>query len=275
MRRIKDVVKFVAFFAFVVVSFFILYGTLSHYDIFAKGADFSNIRNLSGITKIEANIKDVPITVVENDVRGITISSTVKNRGIGIITQPKAWEKNGVLYFNQGYVIGHNAKSTGDITIEIPRSMTLDIDIESGSGDVTIDTSASRNVFIDAAVGEITVKSKGDNLSINSVSGDINIEGVFKNTEIDTVSSDAKMYAGSDTNQICYESVSGDATIYTHGVRGYNLLHEYSGGKVDEYFEVKEHYKAIFDIYVDTVDGSIDVIDFNDFLKREHKWNTF
>lgn len=83
------------------------------------------------------------------------------------------------------------------------------------------------------------------------------------------------MYAGSDTNQICYESVSGDATIYTHGVRGYNLLHEYSGGKVDEYFEVKEHYKAIFDIYVDTVDGSIDVIDFNDFLKREHKWNTF
>lgn len=99
--------------------------------------------------------------------------------------------------------------------------MTLDIDIESGSGDVTIDTSASRNVFIDAAVGEITVKSKGDNLSINSVSGDINIEGVFKNTEIDTVSSDAKMYAGSDTNQICYESVSGDATIYTHGVRGY------------------------------------------------------
>lgn len=274
MRRIKDVVKFVAFFAFV-VSFFILYGTLSHYDFFAKGADFSNIRNLSGITKIEANIKDVPITVVENDVRGITISSTVKNRGIGIITQPKAWEKNGVLYFNQGYVIGHNAKSTGDITIEIPRSMTLDIDIESGSGDVTIDTSASRNVFIDAAVGEITVKSKGDNLSINSVSGDINIEGVFKNTEIDTVSSDAKMYAGSDTNQICYESVSGDATIYTHGVRGYNLLHEYSGGKVDEYFEVKEHYKAIFDIYVDTVDGSIDVIDFNDFLKREHKWNTF
>ena len=52
-------------------------------------------------------------------------------------------------------------------------------------------------------------------------------------------------------------------------------VHEYSGGKVDEYFEVKEHYKAIFDIYVDTVDGSIDVIDFNDFLKREHKWNTF
>ena len=122
---------------------------------------------------------------------------------------------------------------------------------------------------------DILDKSKGDNLSINSVSGDINIEGVFKNTEIDTVSSDAKMYAGSDTNQICYESVSGDATIYTHGVRGYNLLHEYSGGKVDEYFEVKEHYKAIFDIYVDTVDGSIDVIDFNDFLKREHKWNTF
>ena len=60
------------------------------------------------------------------------------------------------------------------------------------------------------------------------------------------------MHAGSDTNQICYESVSGDATIYTHGVRGYNLLHEYSGGKVDEYFEVKEHYKAIFDIYVDS-----------------------
>ena len=49
----------------------------------------------------------------------------------------------------------------------------------------------------------------------------------------------------SANSMICYESVSGDATIYTHGVRGYNLLHEYSGGKVDEYFEVKEHYKAI------------------------------
>ena len=263
------------------ISVLVVIGTCIsiHHNFLIKEIGFSHIKNLSDIKKIEANVTDVPITIIENDIREITISSTVKNRGIGIITQPKAWEKNGVLYFHQGYVIGHNAKSTGDITIEVPKGMILDIDIKSGSGDVTINTSTSTNIFINAAVGEKTVKSKGDNLLINSVSGDININGVFKNTEIDTISSDVKMYAGSDTNQICYKSISGDATIYTQGVRGYNLLHKYSGGKIDKYFEVKEYYKTIFDIHGDTIDGRIDIIDcdvnFNNCLEGERKWNTF
>ncbi len=44
-----------------------------------------------------------------------------------------------------------------------------------------------------------------------------------------------------------------------------DILHKYSGGKTEKYFEENERYKAIFDIYADTVDGSIDVIDFNNF----------
>lgn len=272
MRKIKDPVKLVFEFILVGILFFIFYIALSYHNFYekradfsAKGTDFSNISNFLDITKIKANIKDAPITVIESNVSEITVSSTVKNRGIGIITSPKAWKSNGVLHFDQGYVIGHNEKSTGAVTIEVPMGMILDIDIKSGSGDVTVDISTSRNVFIDATVGEKTVKSKGDNILINSVSGNINIEDVFENTEIDTVSSDVKMYADSDTNQIHYKSISGDATIYTQEVRGYNLLHKYSGGKTEKYFEENERYKAIFDIYADTVDGSIDVIDFNNF----------
>ena len=146
MRKIKDPVKLVFEFILVGILFFIFYIALSYHNFYekradftAKGTDFSNISNFLDITKIKANIKDAPITVIESNV-------TVKNRGIGIITSPKAWKSNGVLHFDQGYVIGHNEKSTGAVTIEVPMGMILDIDIKSGSGDVTVDISTSRNV---------------------------------------------------------------------------------------------------------------------------------
>ena len=154
MRKIKDPVKLVFEFILVGILFFIFYIALSYHNFYekradftAKGTDFSNISNFLDITKIKANIKDAPITVIESNVSEITVSSTVKNRGIGIITSPKAWKSNGVLHFDQGYVIGHNEKSTGAVTIQVPMGMILYIDIKSGSGDVTVDISHIQKCF--------------------------------------------------------------------------------------------------------------------------------
>ena len=66
-------------------------------------------------------------------------------------------------------MIGYCTESTGDVRIEIPEGMNLDIEITSGSGDVTVDTSVSDNILIDATVGEKTITSKGENLAIKSI----------------------------------------------------------------------------------------------------------
>lgn len=231
----------------------------------AQEVDFSNgTAGFSDIERIEADITDVPITIVESNVEEITVTSSVKNTGIGIVTQPKVREKGNVLHFHQGYMIGYNTESTGAVKIEIPEGMNLDIDITSGSGDVTIDTSASNNISIDATVGEKTITSKGENLVIESVSGNIDINGGFVNTEIDTVNSDVKMHADADTEQIYYKSVSGDADICADGVKGCNLQYKYAGGKIDEYFEMGEDPKKIFDVAGDTVDGRINIVNCDD-----------
>lgn len=249
-------------FRFIVIMFaFITSFGLACGNASAKEADFSDgIAKFQDVKKIEADITDVPITIVESDVEEITVTSTVENTGIGIITQPKVWEKKEVLHFHQGYMIGYNTESAGAVTIEIPTGTNLDIAISSGSGDVTIDTSVSTNISVDATVGEKTITSKGENLLIKSVSGKININGSFANTEIDTVNSDVKMYADADTEQIYYKSISGDADIYAQGVKGCNLRYKYAGGKIDEYFEIEEDSKKTFDVAGDTVDGRINIV---------------
>ncbi|MBQ6888721.1 MAG: DUF4097 family beta strand repeat protein [Lachnospiraceae bacterium] len=231
----------------------------------AKEVDLKDgVAVFTDIKKIEADITDVPITIMESDVEEITVTSTVENTGIGIVTQPKVREKGNVLHFHQGYMIGYATESTGVVTIEIPEGMNVDIDITSGSGDVTIDTSASNNISIDASVGEKTVTSKGENLVIESVSGDINIYGGFTNTKIDTVNSDVKMHADADTEKIYYKSVSGDADICADGVKGCNLKYKYAGGKADEFFEMEEDSKKTFDVEGDTVDGRINIVNCDD-----------
>ena len=212
------------------------------------------------VLEIEANIIDAPITIIESDVQEVTVSSTVVNTGLGFITQPSTWKKDGVLYFHQGYAVGWNTESTGDITIEIPEGMVLDIDIKSGSGDVFVNTSVSTNISIDAAVGEKIIESNGKNLFIKSVSGNITIGGIFANTEIDTINSNLKMYANADTDKIYYESISGNATIFMQRVRGYNLLHTYAGGKTEEYCSVEESLEKIVEVSGDTIDGHINIV---------------
>lgn len=215
---------------------------------------------ISDVKKIEAEITDVPIIIVESDVSKITVTSTVENTGIGIITQPKFWEKGDVLHFHQGHQIGYRTESKGKVMIEIPKGTNLDIDIASGSGDVKVDTSSSDYVSIDAEVGEKTVNTNGKELLIKSVSGSINIHGSFESTQIDTVNSDVKMFADAGANAIYYKSISGNALICAEGVKGCNLQYKYAGGKVNEFIELEKTLEKTLDIGGDTVDGHIKVV---------------
>lgn len=188
-------------------------------NLLTNNIDLKNgTTQISDVKKIEAEITDVPITIVESDVSKIMVTSTVENTGIGIITQPKFWEKGDVLHFHQGHQIGYRTESKGEVVIEIPKGTNLDIDIVSGSGDVKVDTSSADYVSVDAAVGEKTVNTNGKELLIKSVSGSININGSFGSTQIDTVNSDVKMFADAGSNQIYYKSISGNAVICAKGV---------------------------------------------------------
>ena len=242
------------------VSLIILLFLTGTRGVLAQAAYDETDNKFNDIEKIEADIIDAPITIMESDVKEITVSNTVKNTGIGFITQPKVSKKGNVLCFDQGYAIGYNTKSTGSVLIELPKGLSVDIDIKSGSGDVNISTSKSNNISLDVTVGEKIISSQGENLFIDSVSGDIDIDGVFVNTEIETVNSDVEMKASASTDKIYYKSISGNADIYVDEVKGYNLFHKYAGGKTDEYFSVDRFCDKIIDINGDTVDGSINVI---------------
>lgn len=230
-------------------------------NLLTNNIDLKNgTTQISDVKKIEAEITDVPITIVESDVSKIMVTSTVENTGIGIITQPKFWEKGDVLHFHQGHQIGYRTESKGEVVIEIPEGTNLDIDIVSGSGDVKVDTSSADYVSVDAAVGEKTVNTNGKELLIKSVSGSININGSFGSTQIDTVNSDVKMFADAGSNQIYYKSISGNAVICAKGVKGCNLQYEYAGGKVNEFIELEKTSEETLDISGDTVDGRIKVV---------------
>lgn len=252
----------------VVLIFLITVLGLSCENVLAKEVDLEEgVEVFSDVEKIEADITDVPITIVESNVEEITVTSTVENTGIGIVTQPKVWKKGNVLRFHQGYMIGYCTESSGDVRIEIPEGMNLDIEITSGSGDVIVDTSVSDNILIDATVGEKTITSKGENLAIKSVSGNININGGFSDTKIETINSDVQMHADADTAQIYYESVSGDANICATGVKGCNLKYKYAGGKIDKYYEMEEDLQKTFDVTGETVDGRINIVNCDESCK--------
>ncbi len=215
--------------------------------------------SFSAISKINLDINDVPLTIVESDVKEVTVTSTAKNSGIGFATQAKAWEDNGTLYYTQGFVFGIEPKSTGYVTIEIPYDLELDYDINSGSGDVLIDIESANNIFINAAVGTKNVSSYCDNLDVHSVSGDINIYKASQNINIETVSSDATLSANEVSRQINFESISADLNVCANYLSGYNIHHDYSGGKIDEYIKLSDNGDNTININAKTVDGDITV----------------
>ncbi len=209
----------------------------------------------------------MPLSIIESDVDEVTVTSTVENTGIGFATQAKAWEDKGILYYEQGFILGIEPKSSGFVTIEIPYNLKLDYEIKSGSGDVLIDIENAKNITLDATVGAKNITSYCDSLNVHSVSGDINIYKAIPNINIETISSDVQLLANEDSKQISFESISADLNVYANALGGYNLYHDYAGGKVDEYITLSSGWNNLININSKTVDGDINVYEKSEFYE--------
>ncbi len=254
-------------FSFVILLFGVIAITISQVLPISLTSFFQSTSNFeandsisfSDISKITLNINDVPLSIIESDVAEVTVTSTVENKGIDFATQAKAWEDKGVLYYEQGLVFGIEPKSSGFVTIEIPYGLKLDYNIKSGSGDVLIDIENAKNIVLDATVGVKNISSYCDNLDIKSVSGDINIYKAIPNINVETISSDVVLSANKLSRQINFESISADLNICANYLSGYNLHHDYAGGKIDEYIKLSNDGNNQIDINSKTVDGDINV----------------
>ncbi len=231
--------------------------------------------SFTDLDSIVFSIDDVRLSILESDVDEVTITSTVENTGTGYITQPKAWVDNNTLYFDQGVALGYGTKATGEIVLEVPKSLELDYDISNGSGDVLFEVNTANDIVFDMAVGELNVYTSCENFTANSVSGDINIYGAMNNITVDTVSSDVSLFANATTSEISFESVSGDCKVFADELGGYHLYHKYAGGNIDDYFELSNNHDSAINIIADTVDGKIEVFDksilddASDFFKED------
>lgn len=231
--------------------------------------------SFTNIDRVVFLIDDVGLSIIENDVDEVTITSTVENTGTGYVTQPKAWVDNNTLYFEQGVVLGYGVETTGEIVLEVPKSLELDYDISNGSGDVLFEVSNAKDTVFDMAVGELNIYTSCENFTVNSVSGDINIYGTMKNIRVDTVSSDVSLYAHATTSDVNFESVSGDCRVFADELGGYNLQHKSANGNIDDYFELSSNYDSTINITANTVDGKVEIFDkamfddISDFFKEE------
>lgn len=232
--------------------------------------------SFADVEGVNFNIDDVSLSIVESDAEEVTISSTVKNVGTGLITQPKVWLEENVLYYDQGLNIGYVESSTGEVVLEVPKTMILNYTISNGSGDVLLEVSTAKDVNFDMDVGELNIYTSCENLTLNSVSGDINLYEATKHIIIDTVSSDVSLFANLTTKTIDFESISGDCKVFADNLGGYNLYHKYAGGTIDDYFELSSNHNDTINISADTVDGSVDVYDntklddITDFFKEDN-----
>ncbi len=217
--------------------------------------------SFSNVEAINVIVKDVPISITEDNVDEITITSTVENNGIGFTTKPKVWVSDNALYYNQGVILGIEPKSTGELTLIVPKSLELDYNIINASGNVLLDVSTAKDANFDMAVGELNIYTSCENFTATTVSGDINIYGAMKNISVDTVSSDVSMFADATTDEINFKSVSGDCMVFADELAGYNLNHKYSGGNIDSYFELSSKYNSTVNITADTVDGKVELFD--------------
>ncbi len=268
----------------VVVIFFVIVicvaeanSSLSFTHFLSDTKSFENEQTLSfaDVDAVKMNVNDVPVSVIESNVDEVTITSTVQNNGIGLTTQPKAWIDNNTLYYEQGIILGIEPKSSGSVIVEIPAEAKLEYNISNGSGDVLLEVSTAKDVTFDMAIGELSVYASCELFTANTVSGDINIYGAVKNTIIDTVSSDVSLFANATTNEIDFESVSGDCKVFADELGGYHLYHKYAGGNIDDYFELSSNNDNTITISADTVDGSVEVYDkaildgISDFFKED------
>ncbi len=251
--------------------------SLAHLFTDTKSFESEQSLSFSNIQTVKMDVNDVFVSIIESNVDEVTITSTVKNTGIGFVTQPKAWINGNTLYFKQGDVIGFNAAATGEITLELPKNLELNYDISNSSGDVLLKVSTANDVDIDMAVGELNLYTSCKNFTINSVSGDINIYKAIQNITAHTVSSDVSLFANATTNEINFESVSGDCTVFVDELNGYNLYYKYAGGNIDDFFELSNNFNNIINITAETVDGKVEVFDksiiddISNFFKEENK----
>ncbi len=231
--------------------------------LFADTKSFENGQTISfaEIETVQMNVNDASISIVESDVDEVTLTSTVENRGTGYIVQPKAWIEDHTLYFEQGFVIGYGTDSIGEITLEVPTHLELDYDISNGSGDVLFEAGTAKDLHFDMAVGALNVYALCETFTASTVSGDINIYGEAENVVLDTVSGDVSLLANATTNEIDFESVSGDCKVFAQELGGYYLYHQYAGGNRDDYFELSSNQDNTISITADTVDGSVEVFD--------------
>jgi hypothetical protein len=138
-----------------------------------------------------------------------------------------------------GFWIGDSPKI--DITVKVPSNMSLDID--DGSGEITINNVAG-NALIDDGSGDITVSNLSGSLKIEDGSGDMELTNIGGPIDIDDgsgsiyvtkVSGDLSiedgsgdMYASIIAGKVTVDDGSGDIEIESAG--GFELIESGSGG---------------------------------------------
>ena len=139
-----------------------------------------------------------------------------------------------------------NSKISGlskRLTITCPYDLE-NINIDNVSASIKIDLDDLKKVDIDNISGKVNIKANAIEVTdIDTVSGDINLT----------------IYDTTDISIIDIDSVSGDANIKLDSSRGYDLKHGTVSGKYTTDFTNSIISLNQFDMYVDTVSGSLDI----------------
>lgn len=184
-----------------------------------KNVETLNFDNINGI-----NIKmdNCNLTITEADGDLIEVTSTIKNSGIGIVTQPILWVKDNILHYDQGIKSAMNLKSIGELTVKVPRNLNLNYDVCNEYGDVFLDVNLANDLNLDICYGNLELLTKAENLNIDSENGNINIFEASKNVNVNTKSGHISILANEFTNYINFVSERGTCIVFAENMNDLN-----------------------------------------------------
>lgn len=209
------------------------------------------------IDKIEINWVFGDVTIIESDKAELSVSEDESNlttnqklryliEGRTLIIQ--FWKSN---YSGKGNVSKHRK----DLTVEIPRNITLEID--QVSGNIESNMLNLKSLDIDIVSGNTRIDTLNVNdLNIENVSGNINIKSINAvDIDIDTVSGNVNLGIVSG-KWVEIDSVSGDITLSLSGIGASINFNSVSG----HYKNDAKYGDGSCKIDVDTTSGDLIVV---------------
>jgi DUF4097 and DUF4098 domain-containing protein YvlB len=244
-------------------------------NLFGKGIEVneSQMLDLEGISMLHINCVSGDIDVIESDEAKITLAGNVwSTEDLDDFLKVTMDDDTVIASFDTKTKPFGIFNADVVMTVYLPSEYILDVDIESASGDISINSLEFEDLNIDSTSGDTEImnckgdtmaidKSSGDtkvayadfeSIRINSTSGDVNVNDTPANITLISISGDSNFDKVSGSLDI--KSTSGRVEASVDGASPEPITIDSISGSVKLYLDSD----AAFDISAKVVSGDID-----------------